>query len=694
MGLGSKLKMQKDKVVKEALTSFKESANVIMVDDTQNEVLKGNRYEGKEIKKGDIIAFVKSELCKIAPLYIPIINREFEVCEQKFTINTDGVSIKVGEYFFENNLDEVIIETLQLVVGIALGHHYMRGISANYFNADSKRILKYAIATANKKIRNTIIRSFPHNIGLYSYSLDKLDVEAKKQVLKNGVENIDIDFWCEVSGEKLEMVITNILFNEFSELLTDYADEGFVFNISINDFVHSLESRNHEGEYSPKMERSSYAKSGITINIPKDFISTTENLNNKKDELKSLEDSIEEVTKEISNEKYKEKLKSEQQQGNGQNLSGYNPETSGADNDASQKNDVQNQEDNHGQEPNDQNYEQEFEQVDAIAHDNEEDKDSNISENSKEKENNKEAHGDEKSQDMLGSIEELEEKLRKLKENKAKLQEAIDNINQDIKEGLGANIDIDVLSNSDMNMSKQEFAEMLSELKRHAQTTNRGEQLPSFIERSEVELYKIKTTWFKEVEQMVMKYAPRQKSSFQRPNKKYLHSGTYLSSKALLSKVNGIEGIRVYLDSSASMSKEDLNITISLLQKLSKLFPKETRAFEFNTVLRELKVVKGKLVEIPKSTGGTQINCVLDNMVRSEAGKYLTLIVTDGEIGEEGVEDVVNKLRESPKEKVCIICTTKCGYDCIKLINEQVPKIRCKVVCVDNEEVEIAKKYR
>ena len=242
-----------------------------------------------------------------------------------------------------------------------------------------------------------------------------------------------------------------------------------------------------------------------------------------------------------------------------------------------------------------------------------------------------------------------------------------------------------------MDMSKQEFAEMLSELKRHAQTTNRGEQLPSFIERSILELYRIKTAWFKEVEQMVMKYAPRQKSSFQRPNKKYLHSGTYLSSRALLSKVNGIEGIRVYLDSSASMSKEDINITISLLQKLSKLFPKETRAFEFNTVLRELKVVKGKLIEMPKSIGGTQIRCVLDNMSRSEAGKYLTLVVTDGEIGEEGIRDLVNKLKESPKEKMCLICTTRPGYECIRIINEEISKIRCKVVCVDNESIDTTK---
>ena len=152
------------------------------------------------------------------------------------------------------------------------------------------------------------------------------------------------------------------------------------------------------------------------------------------------------------------------------------------------------------------------------------------------------------------------------------------------------------------------------------------------LDRIVSDIYRVSNVWWKKVQKMIMGYVPDVNSSFRRPNKKYAMSEFILPSRCDASEESQVDRLRVYLDSSGSMSQEDFMIFKSIIKSSQKYFPKETYAYEFNTSVFEMKCVGGKILGEPKSTGGTSIQCVLRNIKESNLNKMKTLniVVTDG----------------------------------------------------------------
>lgn len=145
------------------------------------------------------------------------------------------------------------------------------------------------------------------------------------------------------------------------------------------------------------------------------------------------------------------------------------------------------------------------------------------------------------------------------------------------------------------------------------------------------DLYKVSTVWWKKAQSMIMGYVPDVNSSYRRPNKRYIMLGYILPSRCEKSEDYEVDRLRVFLDSSGSMSDEDFFIFKSLIKSSQRYFPQETKAYEFNTRVTQMKCVKGKIIGEPKGTGGTNINCVTQFIKKQpERLKTLNIIVTDG----------------------------------------------------------------
>lgn len=184
-----------------------------------------------------------------------------------------------------------------------------------------------------------------------------------------------------------------------------------------------------------------------------------------------------------------------------------------------------------------------------------------------------------------------------------------------------------------VSMSLSEYKDILTLMKANLNSesgfsiTGSG----SLIYKKYTNLYKTTDIWYKSAEEMIKSYIPKKQDSFQRLNKKYQSLGISLPSKCKRSKDSNIDNLSIFIDSSASMSDKDYIIFESIVQNSSKLFPKETKAFEFNTSLTQLKVLNGRILEKPSTTGGTDINCVLNKYNLNELKKTLNIVVSDGE---------------------------------------------------------------
>ncbi|OON98502.1 MAG: hypothetical protein ATN35_04755 [Epulopiscium sp. Nele67-Bin004] len=258
-----------------------------------------------------------------------------------------------------------------------------------------------------------------------------------------------------------------------------------------------------------------------------------------------------------------------------------------------------------------------------------------------------------------GKIEGLESQIDDLTNQLNQLQQQQSDTS-DIDE-FDANIG-NVLS---ADMTKNEFTTLVEDLQKTAQILQaKGisvDGLSTLLDRTLDSLYNTKPTLYQQISALVRTMKPSNQPTFSRPNKKYLSSGFILPTNSAKSYKNDLEGFSIFLDSSGSMSFDDVKICISLIASMEKQLPRKGEYLEFNSEILPLKVRNGKLVEMPKSTGGTDIRTVINHCKydTKNNGKMLRIIISDGGFCWNTLIDFAN---ENKREKIVVILTDNDSY--------------------------------
>ena len=125
-------------------------------------------------------------------------------------------------------------------------------------------------------------------------------------------------------------------------------------------------------------------------------------------------------------------------------------------------------------------------------------------------------------------------------------------------------------------------------------------------------------------------------ASYATPERKYLHMDLILPGHSFTD--TELEDVWAFVDSSGSISEQEMRLFLTQLYHLAKGFSCvlniafwETRV---NAVYRDIRKEQDVLESLPKSTGGTDINCVYQWMEENRVRPGVLLILTDGYFGD------------------------------------------------------------
>lgn len=125
-------------------------------------------------------------------------------------------------------------------------------------------------------------------------------------------------------------------------------------------------------------------------------------------------------------------------------------------------------------------------------------------------------------------------------------------------------------------------------------------------------------------------------ASYATPERKYLHMDLILPGHSFTD--TELEDVWAFVDSSGSISEQEMRLFLTQLYHLVKGFSCvlniafwETRV---NAVYRDIRKEQDVLESLPKSTGGTDINCVYQWMEENRVRPGVLLILTDGYFGD------------------------------------------------------------
>lgn len=124
-------------------------------------------------------------------------------------------------------------------------------------------------------------------------------------------------------------------------------------------------------------------------------------------------------------------------------------------------------------------------------------------------------------------------------------------------------------------------------------------------------------------------------ASFTTPERKYIHMDLILPGHCLTDTV--IEEVWAFVDSSGSISKNEMEEFLTQLYRISKEFKCKFNICYWDTkvtdvyknILKESDIIKC----LPKHSGGTDINCVYEWMKVNHVRPEIMLILTDGYFG-------------------------------------------------------------
>lgn len=214
---------------------------------------------------------------------------------------------------------------------------------------------------------------------------------------------------------------------------------------------------------------------------------------------------------------------------------------------------------------------------------------------------------------------------------------------------------------------KRVMEEEIRHLVRSAAAGDRSAFGSYFVPRELIRLTQPKPVSWRQMLKEHLTEVTSDDASYATPERKYLHMDLILPGHCL-SEEGDLESLWAFVDSSGSISGEDLNQFLTQLYRIVKEFHCELNICYWDTqvtdIYRKIRNEKHVLECQPHHTGGTDINCVFSWMADNHVKPDVLLILTDGFFGRVSSENL-NRLR--PGDTILAICndSTDPQYDTI-----------------------------
>lgn len=111
------------------------------------------------------------------------------------------------------------------------------------------------------------------------------------------------------------------------------------------------------------------------------------------------------------------------------------------------------------------------------------------------------------------------------------------------------------------------------------------------------------------------KASPKKAYTLGNPNEVYMNSGITVASRRKIGKPTAIKGIKICVDISGSVSKEDLSFYLSEVDNILRRYKVDGELIYWSTMIGDagkFSDLKGMLKVKPISSGGTDVKCVFD----------------------------------------------------------------------------------
>ena len=195
------------------------------------------------------------------------------------------------------------------------------------------------------------------------------------------------------------------------------------------------------------------------------------------------------------------------------------------------------------------------------------------------------------------------------------------------------------LSEEEAAVLQQEMRELLKSAMEHVQGDGAASWMPARL----AELLKVKPLNWKSLLRDFLSEAQSDDTSYATPERKYLHMDMILPGHGL-SEDDELDSVWAFIDSSGSISQEEMDAFLTQMYHLVKEFHCEMNIAYWSTsvtdVYRKIRSEKQVLQSLPRHSGGTDINCVYRWVQEQKLRPWVSLILTDGAYGhlQEGLQ--------------------------------------------------------
>lgn len=168
-----------------------------------------------------------------------------------------------------------------------------------------------------------------------------------------------------------------------------------------------------------------------------------------------------------------------------------------------------------------------------------------------------------------------------------------------------------------------------------------GGEAGSFLERAVEEFLAPKVNWVALLKNKLTK-ASQTVMTYAKPDKRFISRGMTLPGPKKLEN-DTLSNIKVCIDTSGSISDQDLGIALNQISQLLKKFKAEAEVLYWDTQVREVAPFNNiqELIKIkPKGGGGTDVNCVFEHFnsrdyrIGKKQKPSIIIIFTDGYFGD------------------------------------------------------------
>lgn len=162
-------------------------------------------------------------------------------------------------------------------------------------------------------------------------------------------------------------------------------------------------------------------------------------------------------------------------------------------------------------------------------------------------------------------------------------------------------------------------------------------------------MLKPKFDWKKYVQKFCIASSQKE-TSFKNPDKRMYYQRAIYPGHST-NEFNMLENIKIFIDTSGSMSENELQYVLGILHDLFSKYKSKAELYSFNTQVTKLRDYDSnrdrdlKVLQI-KDTGGTDAKCIFDWLVEHETRNKtsLVIVITDGYFGNNYGTDKVFRL--------------------------------------------------